>query len=290
MLRTDADPPAFESGSLVPVATYLLVISVLSGLLFVAPGASPPPLLGMAWGVFLVALVIGALGVEGVSARTILPSARTLLAAVGSVVVFWTLYNLVAAVLATAGVHGFETTLSRVAANPMLYLAALLSSLVFTAIPEEFLFRTYLQQKLTALAGGGTRRAVGSGLVVVAVLFALFHLPRWFIGMEHGIGAALGSRLLTLTLMGVAYGVVYALTRNLWLVALFHATMNQPPLLITVDVPSEMHFAVGLVEYVAIVAIVYLTTRVTESEPSVPVWTRTETGSATSDQPRTARS
>ncbi|MFC7081093.1 type II CAAX prenyl endopeptidase Rce1 family protein [Halorussus caseinilyticus] len=158
----------------------------------------------------------------------------------------------------------------------------LLSSLLFTAIPEELVFRAYLQQKFTALADGETRRTVATGVAVAAVLFALFHLPRWFLGSGHGVGTALAVRLLGLTLMGIAYGVVYALTGNLWLVALFHATMNQPPFVVTVSVPAELHLLVGVVEYAAIVSTVYVAVRVTEPEESALVWSR-RAASSTSD-------
>lgn len=280
MLHTDTDPPAFESGPLVPVATYLLVVAVLSGLLFVSSGPSPPPVFGMAWGVFLVVLAFSALMIEGVSLRSIRPPARTLLPATAVLIGFWALYNLVAYALALGGVPGFEATWSRVAARPLLYLAALFSSFLFTAIPEEFVFRIYLQQKLTALAGGDTRRALITGISLVAVLFALFHVPRWILTVEYGASTALAGRLLSLTLLGLAYGGVYALTRNLWLVALFHATMNHPPLIVTVDVPSELHLVVGVVEYAALLSVVYLTVRTTEPDRPTGVWTPRETSSA----------
>jgi membrane protease YdiL (CAAX protease family) len=145
------------------------------------------------------------------------------------------------------------------------YLAALGSSLVFTAIPEELVFRAYLTSKAVALTEGNVRRAVVIGVAVGAVLFAFFHLPRWFLMSNHGIGPALGSHLLGLTLAGLAYGLVYAVTRNLWLVALFHATMNQPPFLLTIQIPSNLHFLVGLVEYAAIVLFVLVIVSLTES-------------------------
>jgi hypothetical protein len=59
---------------------------------------------------------------------------------------------------------------------------------------------------------------------------------------------------------------VYAVTRNLWLVALFHATMNQPPFLLTIQIPSNLHLLVGLVEYAAIVLFVLVIVSLTESE------------------------
>lgn len=280
MLRTDSNPPSFERGLALPVVAYLTVIALLSALTVMSGGGSRAPLLGMVWGVGLAALGAGALKAEGVSPRSVLPSVRTLAPVALALVAFWTLYNLVAFGLALGGVTGFDSSLSRVAGHPLPYIGALLSSLLFTAIPEELFFRTYLQQKFVSLAGGTTRRAVAAGIAIAAVLFALFHLPRWFLASGHGVGVALAVRLFGLTLAGVAYGLVYALTGNLWLVALFHATMNQRPLLITMHVPSELHLLVGVVEYAAIVSVVYLFVRATGSDGSPVVWSRRRASSA----------
>ncbi|RLM63399.1 CPBP family intramembrane glutamic endopeptidase [Halorubrum sp. Atlit-26R] len=266
MVLADVDRPTFERGSAVPVATYLVALGVLSAFVFVSPGKSPPPILGIVWGIFLAALAICALYLEGVSPRSVLPSVRTFVPVIVLVVVFWGLYNLVAVGLALAGVVGFEATWSRVAAHPLAYLAALFSSLLFTAIPEELVFRAYLQQKFIEMAGGESRRAVGFGVVVAAVLFAVFHLPRWFLALEHGVGPALVVRLSGLTLAGLAFGTVYAVTGNLWLVAVFHATMNSRPVLVTVSVPPELHFVVGIIEYATITSVVYLSVYLTEPE------------------------
>ncbi|NLV15213.1 CPBP family glutamic-type intramembrane protease [Haloarcula argentinensis] len=274
MLRPDIDLPRFSGGPLVPVVTYLLVIVVLSGLVTISAGASPPPVLGMIWGVFLVVLTAGTLRIETVSPRSLLPSVRTLGPVIGVVTVFWGLYNLVAVALAMGGISGFEASLSRTAAHPLLYLAALFSSLLFTAIPEEFLFRTYLQQKFTRLAGETTRRVVLSGISLAAVLFALFHLPRWFLASGHGLSSGLAVRLLGLALMGLAYGSVYALSGNLWLVALFHASMNHPPFLVRVTVPSELHLVVSVLEYTIMVTLVYLTVRVVEPVETPLMWSQ----------------
>lgn len=264
MVRTDAGIPAFERGPLVPLGTFVLLSGVLSVLVFVSPTATPPPLLGMAWGVFLCVLAIGVYRFEGVSPRSLLPSNRTFFAALGVVAAFWVLYNLVAFGLAIGGVQGFEAAQSKVVAHPTLYLLALLSSLLFTAIPEELVFRAYLQQKFTALADQPPRRAVLVGIAMSAVLFALFHLPRWVLASGHGLNGALASRLLGLTIAGAAFGVVYALTRNVWLVALFHATMNQPPFFTTVNIASELHVVAAVFEYGGFVCLVSLVVWVSE--------------------------
>ncbi|MBX0325857.1 CPBP family intramembrane metalloprotease [Halomicroarcula sp. F13] len=278
MRRATADLPTLKGGAWMPLGIYLTVIAVLSALLIVFPGDSPPPILGMAWGVFLVVLVVGAFSIEGITPRSLFPSVRTLFPVILVLGAFWGLYNLVAFSLALGGVAGFEATWSRVAAHPVLYLGALLSSLLFTAIPEELVFRSYLQQKCIAIAGGKTRRAIAAGIVVAAVLFAGFHLPRWFLASGHGLSPALGGRLFGLTLMGLTYGIVYAISRNLWLVALIHATMNYPPVLVTMSVPPELHLVVGVIETAAIVSVVSLFVRATEPD-GINAWRQREPAS-----------
>jgi len=274
MLRPNTDPPTFKRGSLVPVASYLLIITVLSGLITISSGHSPPPVLGIGWGIFLVCLTVGLFLSEGAALSSLLPNLRTTIAAVGCVLGYWVLYNLVAFSLALGGVTGFETTQSRAASHLLPYTAAFASSLLFTAIPEEMFFRSYLQQKFIDLSGGGTRRAIAIGVGAVTILFALFHLPNWFLGSGHGIGPALVSRLLGLAVIGLAYGLVYALTGNLWLVALFHATMNQPPFMIAVEIPAGLHLVAGVVESATMVLLVYLVVRVVDSESVSPIWSQ----------------
>jgi len=264
MARPERAPPAFNRGLLVPAIAYIVIIALLSGLALISGRGSPPPLLGMAWGVLLVGIGVGAYRLDGVSPRSILPSSQSLFPVLGAIGAFWLLYNLLTYALALGSVPGFATASSKVVAHPVLYLAAFGSSLLFTALPEEFVFRGYLQSKLIAESGGTGRRAVAIGIGTAAVLFALFHLPRWFLMSVHGVGPALAARLSVLVLSGLAFGVIYVLTDNLWLVALFHATMNQPPLLFTVNIPSELHFVVGIIEYTTMViftiVVLYLTT------------------------------
>lgn len=282
VLSSYTPPPSFKRGSLLPVVVYLSLLTVLSALTVLTPGESPPPLVGMAWGVFLVALTVGAFKLEAVSPRRILPPIRTVVSAGGVVVAFWLLYNLVGFGLGVGGAVGVEATWSRVAAHPVAYLAAFLSSLLFTAIPEEVVFRTYLQQKFIGRAGGNTRRAVVTGIGIASVLFALFHLPRWFLALGHGVGTALAVRLLGLTVTGATFGLVYAITGNLWVPVFFHATLNQPPLLVTINPPLELHFVVGVIESAVIVAVVYVAVRLTEPKRTNLIWSQSDNSSASS--------
>ncbi|MFC6974539.1 type II CAAX prenyl endopeptidase Rce1 family protein [Halomicroarcula sp. GCM10025709] len=266
MSRPDIGPQSFDGGPLIPVVTYVLTIAVLSALALVSTGGSPPPLLGIGWGVFLVALAVGAFRVEGIDPRSVVPSGRSFGVAFAAVAAFWALYNAVSYGLALGGVPGFSAGASRVVAHPLLYLAAFGSSLLFTAIPEELLFRGYLQGSVASLVGERGRRATAVGIGVAAVLFALFHLPRWFLMSGHGVGTDLAVRLLGLLAAGLAYGLVYALSGNLWLVALFHATMNQRPLLATVHTEGLIHVLLPFAEYAAFVAAAFALCRLTGTE------------------------
>jgi len=165
------------------------------------------------------------------------------------------------AAYALGGLAGFEPAASRVVAHPLPYLAALASALLFTAVPADLFFRAYLQSKVTLLVGGRPRRAAVIGVVVAAVLFALFHLPRWFLVVGHGVGGALAGRLVELAIIGLAYGTVYALSGNLWVVALLHATMNQPPALVAGHVPPGLVLPSLVAEFGGAVALVAVATR-----------------------------
>ncbi|MFD1687548.1 CPBP family intramembrane glutamate endopeptidase, partial [Halobellus litoreus] len=72
MTRPEIAPPAFKRGLLVLVTAYFVIIALLSGLALISGRGSPPPLLGMAWGILLVGIGVGAYRLEGVSPRSIL--------------------------------------------------------------------------------------------------------------------------------------------------------------------------------------------------------------------------
>ncbi|MGQ0613062.1 MAG: CPBP family glutamic-type intramembrane protease [Planctomycetaceae bacterium] len=89
------------------------------------------------------------------------------------------------------------------------------------ALPEEILFRAFLQRRLAAwraAVGGGARNILGCrvGLEVpaAALLFALFHLP------------ARGVAGLATFFPGLLFGWSYARTGNVWAGALYHAACN----------------------------------------------------------------
>ncbi|WP_336330246.1 hypothetical protein [Haloarcula sp. CGMCC 1.2071] len=70
---------------------------------------------------------------------------------------------------------------------------------------------------------------------------------------------------------------------NLWLVALFHASMNQPPVVVSINIPSELHLVASVIEYAAIVSLVYLTARVVEPAGTPLIWSRRNNPASTGD-------
>lgn len=97
---------------------------------------------------------------------------------------------------------------------------------------EELAFRGYLQNKLLALFGkGSVRLQMAIAIVGAAIGFSLLHLPALIVTEGSQFGAAIGS-LLLLTLSGITFGTMYALTRNLVLVSMLHGIGNFWPLLV----------------------------------------------------------
>ncbi len=97
-------------------------------------------------------------------------------------------------------------------------------------LTEEFFFRALLQDRLSAALNNQTAGILWSGLV-----FALAHVPGvWLRGAGAGEGLPADASLLTCTaycipvmgLAGVFLGVVWARTRNFWLVAGIHAAID----------------------------------------------------------------
>jgi membrane protease YdiL (CAAX protease family) len=89
---------------------------------------------------------------------------------------------------------------------------------VGVAIGEETVFRGYL---LT-----GLRSAWGKwiGLVLMTMIFGLFHLPAYFEGgMRSG---TLTLAILLASLFGLLFGLIYLRTSSLWLPVSLHFTWN----------------------------------------------------------------
>jgi hypothetical protein len=98
--------------------------------------------------------------------------------------------------------------------SSMLWGAAALIGIA--AILEELVFRCLLFRVL--------ERALGTwvALAVQALLFALQHLEN----VKHGGAADVLAMLVSVTMLGLLWAGLFALTRNLWVVAANHAAWN----------------------------------------------------------------
>lgn len=286
MTRPASERIPFDGRAAVPVAVYLLCVAALIAITLASEGTAFEPLAGVVWGLVLVALAVGALRVEGVDVRAVVPSLRSLGAVAVVLAAFWALTNLVTSVAATGGLGGVALGDLPFVAEPVAYVAVFASSALFTALPEELFFRGYLQEKLIALAGGRDRRAVAAGVALSAVLFALFHLPRWFLQSGHGVGPALASELAWLVAFGAAMGLAYEATGNLWVLVLVHTRVNHPDLFVTGQRPPELHTLLLFVEVAALVGAVVLASRLVGDDGSLvrrPLGTEATDGPAAAD-------
>ncbi|NHN58641.1 MULTISPECIES: CPBP family intramembrane glutamic endopeptidase [Halorussus] len=103
---------------------------------------------------------------------------------------------------------------------------------LFVGPAEELAFRGYLQNKVTSLVDRGSDRLqIVVGIVTAATAFSLIHVPTILILDDPTLGSVLGL-LLLLALSGVAFGAIYALTRNLYLVAFLHGIGDFSPLFV----------------------------------------------------------
>jgi membrane protease YdiL (CAAX protease family) len=115
------------------------------------------------------------------------------------------------AVLFALGIY--ERVLFRGASSALLGVATLIG---IAAILEELVYRCLLFRLLER--AWGTQLA----LVVQAVVFALQHLENV---AQGGISDAV-TTLISVTLVGMLWGAVFVLARNLWVVAANHAAWN----------------------------------------------------------------
>lgn len=107
-------------------------------------------------------------------------------------------------------------------------LGPLLAQLLGTALMEETVFRGYLWPQLSARLGGDRRGALVAALLSQA-LFALIHLP--ILAYRGATPAEMAMAVLGLFLIGLVFVLIYAATRNLFVVVGVHALGNAPTLL-----------------------------------------------------------
>jgi membrane protease YdiL (CAAX protease family) len=102
-----------------------------------------------------------------------------------------------------------------------------------TGLVEEFFFRALLQTRLSTWF-----RSETTGVVLMALIFGLAHAPGFIFrhaGVVEGLGAnpsaldAIAYCIVTLSVGGIFVGVVWARTRNLFSLMLFHAAADLFP-------------------------------------------------------------
>lgn len=116
-------------------------------------------------------------------------------------------------IAALFGLGAYELVQQRPATSGLLGAAAVIG---IAATLEELLYRCLVLQVL--------ERAWGTGvaLAVQALVFALPHLAN----VQDGSSADAVAMLVSVTLLGLLWGGVFVLTRNLWVAAANHAAWN----------------------------------------------------------------
>jgi membrane protease YdiL (CAAX protease family) len=245
---TDGDsdwPPAFEGG-IETVTAFVLLFAVLLAAVNLAltrvlgpdPEFVARQLGGIPWKLTEIGIAVAFLRYEDVSLRDIGLDPRLLRP------------GLAVAVALVAGVNAIAIALVLAAGEPLAVgffadlrapplnvsttevLVGAVSFYLFTAPAEELAFRGYLQNKLVALLGERVRLGRALGILSAGLLFAVAHVPTL---LADGAGPTeLVASLAVLAFTGIGFGLVYALTRNLYLVIVMHAVGNWWPLFVEI--------------------------------------------------------
>jgi membrane protease YdiL (CAAX protease family) len=113
---------------------------------------------------------------------------------------------------------------------PAPWLIFVLLNFLIIGLVEEAAFRGYFQSKMIALLGDDTRLHIALGILVTSVVFGALHTPGALVS-GAGLGGALAAATLP-AITAVLFGIIYELTHNIYLVALFHGLGNTWPLVI----------------------------------------------------------
>jgi len=222
-------PPAFQGGFGPPVAflaalTVLIVVSNVAVSRLLGPETGEPSrrMFVIAFDVLTIALVVLALRREEVRVRDLGLDAESLPPAV---VAFAGLVVALNGLVLAAELSGSDgVTFGFLYDDSGTEIAVRVVSLyVFAALAEELAIRGYLQNKLISMLGGGRVRTV-AGIGAASVTFALIHVPRFVVA-----GRSVEQQLPALALLlftGVGFGLIYEVTRNLYLITLVHGLGN----------------------------------------------------------------
>jgi membrane protease YdiL (CAAX protease family) len=100
-------------------------------------------------------------------------------------------------------------------------------------VVEEFFFRAFLQSRISVLLN-----SQAGGIVLSALIFGLAHAPGIYLreggvlanlGNEPSIWLSIGYSISVLSIAGFFLAVIWAKTRNFWLIVLIHAFVDLLP-------------------------------------------------------------
>ena len=255
-------PPRFAHGPWPPVlfalafASWLLVSNGLTRLLLgVDRSYAVEQLVNVPSGIVQVAIAYAFLRYEGVRLSDIGAWARQVVPAVIAIVGVLVTLNIAVIALLLAGGDPVTFGWFALYRSPPLELSTAAIALsafvqyVFVGPVEELAFRGYLQNKLAALFELGRPRVeMGVAVVGAALAFALMHVPTLVL-----LGGDGWAALPLLAASGVLFGTIYAITRNLILVALLHGIGNFWPLAVDPATLTWPNWIVVLMVYAAMV-------------------------------------
>lgn len=235
------------------VAAFTLAMMGLTGVKVAVADSSAEIRLSYKIGVFavLAGITLVTLRREDVRVADLGLSSRHVVPAVVTFGGVWVALNLLGVGLAeTTGQRwgiGLlrETTPVFDAALPAPRLTTLLLFFLVVGVVEEFAFRGYLQSKVVALVGDDTRPRIALGIVISALVFGLGHVPGALVA-GAGIRGALSLVAITAA-SGIAFGVLYEATQNLYFVALLHGLGDTWPLVVELGDLSQNAFGAFLV-------------------------------------------
>ena len=189
------------------------------------------------------ALIAGAVWVllrlDGVGISELGLSRRHLVSAAGAFAAVWLALNILGVGIATAAGNQWDIALiwylpdvvtEQFGSLPAPWLIFILLNFLIVGLVEEIAFRGYFQSKMIALLGENTRLHVALGILATSVVFGALHTPGALVS-----GAGPGEVLMAATLpaiTAVLFGIIYELTHNIYLVAMFHGIGNTWPLVI----------------------------------------------------------
>jgi len=261
-------PPTFHGRRWLPLA-FVVAFSLwvmLSNLSFSwLFGSDPSTVTEALWNlpsrVVQFALVLLVLRVENVRLRDLGLGRRQVVPALVAVAGFLIAVNAVVAglILVDGGQVSVELFALYLSAPLDYSVTALVATgvaqYVFVGPVEEIAFRGYLQNKLTDLLGHRSVRVrTAVAVVATAVGFAALHVPTVLLVDGAPIVQAAGT-LVLLTLSGITFGTMYALTHNLFLVAFLHGVGNFWPLVVDPGLGMWPNWGVIIILYGLIVVL-----------------------------------